>query len=228
MERLPRLIALLTMLQSRKVLTAAQMAERFDVSVRTIYRDLRVLEEAGIPIGAEAGEGYFLADGYRLPPLQVSEMEAFAILIANTLLQRHGDQSVKEAFSSLSDKVSNLLPSDQKERLGQLDLKMGTSLPSRNKKEAQLLKIQKAIVEYQVLHLKYLDSAGKWSERDVEPLGLYFTVESWVMVAHCRLRKDEREFRVDRIQEILEKDEHFALRPFALQRYFQKKQESHL
>ena len=63
---------------------------------------------------------------------------------------------------------------------------------------------------------------------DVEPLGLYFTVESWVMVAHCRLRKEEREFRVDRIQEVREKEEHFALRPFALQRYFQKKQESHL
>jgi len=222
MHRLARLIAILSMLQSRKLLTAQQMADRFEVSIRTIYRDLRTLEEAGIPIGAEAGEGYFLADVFRLPPINITEMEAFAVLIAQKLVQQQADASIKEPFASLADKVANLLPSEQKEKLGALDFKIGPSRNKQSPKEGHLLLLQKAISEYTVLSLKYRSSGGMYSERDIEPLGLYFTLENWVLVAYCRLRQEEREFRLDRILDLQEKGESFPMRIFNLEKYFRK------
>lgn len=223
MKKIARLMAILTSLQSRAVLTAQELANRYDVSVRTIYRDMKTLEEAGVPIGAEAGEGYFLADGYRLPPLMITEMEAFSILTAGKMLQQQGDRSLQKEFDSLSEKVAALLPPSQRAQLQVLNAKIGPSTAKQAPESAHLLTIERAIGALQSLDLKYRSSSSAYSERRINPLGLYFTSDSWVLVAWCHLREEEREFRLDRIIELKESDAHFSLQPFALDRYFRNK-----
>jgi predicted DNA-binding transcriptional regulator YafY len=87
MNRIDRLTAILVQLQSKKVVKAHEIADRFEISLRTVYRDVRALEEAGIPIGAEAGKGYFILDGYHLPPVMFSQQEANALVLGSKLIE---------------------------------------------------------------------------------------------------------------------------------------------
>lgn len=88
MNRIDRLSAILIQLQSKKIVRAQEIADRFEISLRTVYRDIRALEEAGVPIGAEAGIGYFLMEGYNLPPVRFSKEEAGSILMATKLAEK--------------------------------------------------------------------------------------------------------------------------------------------
>lgn len=223
MKKMSRLIAILTSLQSRSVLTAQQMAHHYEVSIRTIYRDIKSLEEAGLPIGTEAGGGYFLTDGYRLPPLMISEMEAFSILSAEKIIRRQGDHSLQQEFHSLSEKVRALLPPSQRAQMQVLDAKIAPSSPLSGPESSTLSRIEKAIGDLKCLDLKYRSSSGAYSERRINPLALYFTVDSWIVVAWCHVREEEREFRLDRIIELSDSDTHFSLQLFSLDRYFQNK-----
>ena len=121
MNRIDRLIAILIHLQSKKTVTARELAERFDICKRTVYRDIRALEEAGIPIGSEPGVGYFIVDSYHLPPVGFSKEEASALLIANKLTEKLTDKSLQENLNSALYKIRSILNVSEKEFVEKID-----------------------------------------------------------------------------------------------------------
>lgn len=108
MNRINRVTSILIQLQSKKIIPAKEIAQRFNISLRTVYRDIRTLEEAGIPIGSEAGKGYFLVEGFLLPPVMFTAAEVGALITAGKFLNCHGDESFIKDFDSAMYKKSQL------------------------------------------------------------------------------------------------------------------------
>lgn len=206
MNRTDRLQAILTHLQSKKIVKAQEIADRFDISLRTVYRDIRALEEAGIPIGAEAGIGYFLDDSYSLPPIMFSTEEASAILIAGKLIPHTSDKKVDHAFQSALYKIKSVMNTDDKEVLEKLEssVKVFTGMAQIPQKDSIYLQdIQEALVQSKVLKLSYFSHyKQEHSMRETEPVGLLFYAFNWHLIAYCRLRQDYRDFRLDRIRNL--------------------------
>ncbi|NHF60707.1 YafY family transcriptional regulator [Flavobacteriaceae bacterium TP-CH-4] len=224
MKRLHRLTAILTKLQSKTSLRANEMATDFDVSVRTIYRDLEALSEAGVPIGYENSEGYFLVDGYQLPPIMFTEEEAHAMLTAKKIVSQNNDSSFIGAYGKAMQKVTAVLRTSQKKELQLLEERISPSTAKTIEKSSSSVSlIQQAIAKRTVLRLRYRSgSKGEITERDVEPMAVYFTQDHWVMIAYCRLRTALREFRTDRIQSVIETSDSFPPNQFTLSDYFEK------
>ena len=124
-KRLSRRTAILTQLQSRRLVTASKLAENFDVTVRTIYRDIRALEDAGVPIFTEEGKGYGLMEGYRIPPVMFTEDKANAIITAEFLLHACKDESLIKEFTSAVQKLKAIIPDHLKTRVEILEERIG-------------------------------------------------------------------------------------------------------
>lgn len=200
MNRTDRLVSMVMLLQSRRVITAAQLAEHFEITERTVYRDLAALGEGGVPIVGEPGVGYSLMSGYCLPPVMFSPEEAFAFVTGGLLVERMTDASMRDAIRSAMGKVTAVLPSGLQGRVDRLRKTMviGTRPPTKG--SVPLSTVQRAMAEGRVLRLDYLGAArGTHTERLVEPRGLVFYMDHWHLIAWCRLREDMRDFRVDRI-----------------------------
>src|SRR3954463_4872434 len=120
MNRIDRLTAILIQLQSKKIVKAEEIACRFEISLRTVYRDVKALMEAGVPIGSEAGKGYFIVDGYHLPPVMFNQEEASAMLVAGKLVEKLTDQSIRKAFESALLKITSVLNESEKDHLENL------------------------------------------------------------------------------------------------------------
>ncbi|WP_299601311.1 YafY family protein [uncultured Aquimarina sp.] len=225
MKRLHRLTAILVKLQSKKIVQAADLADKFDVSIRTIYRDMLALSDAGVPIGAEAGTGYYLVDGYSLPPIMFTEKEANALITAAKIIETNNDASLIADYNEVVEKVKAILNTSQKEKLELLEQRI-VSPPFRKSPESTYLSvIQQAITDLRVLEIQYTAASQEFTKRTVEPLGVYFTNTIWVMIAFCRLRNDYREFRTDRIVNLIETSEIFPPKLFTLEDYFKKYRE---
>lgn len=108
-KRLSRLTAILTQLQTKRLLTATQLADKFSVSIRTIYRDIRALEQAGVPIITEDGKGYTLMEGYRVPPVMFTEAQANALIIAEQLVLKNKDTSFIKDYTEAVEKIKSVL-----------------------------------------------------------------------------------------------------------------------
>ncbi|MBB5030738.1 helix-turn-helix transcriptional regulator [Prosthecobacter vanneervenii] len=200
MNRTDRLVSMVMLLQSRRVITAAQLAEHFEITERTVYRDLAALGEGGVPIVGEPGVGYSLMSGYCLPPVMFSPEEAFAFVTGGLLVERMTDASMRDAIRSAMGKVTAVLPAGLQGRVDRLRKTMviGTRPPTKG--SVPLSTVQRAMAEGRVLRLDYLGAArGEPTERLVEPRGLVFYMDHWHLIAWCRLREDMRDFRVDRI-----------------------------
>jgi|APTNR8051073442_1049403.scaffolds.fasta_scaffold01562_4 predicted DNA-binding transcriptional regulator YafY len=214
MNRTDRLVALVMMLQSRRVTTAAEMAGHFEITERTVYRDIAALGESGVPIVGEPGVGYSLMRGYHLPPVMFSTEEAFALITGGLLTERMTDGSMREATRSAIGKVTAVLPArvqDRVERLRKTTMVRGRS-PQRG--AVPLSTIQESLAEGRVLQLQYHGVArDAATQRIVEPLGLVFYLDHWHLFAWCRLRGDVRDFRVDRILECVPLSESIPPRP---------------
>jgi predicted DNA-binding transcriptional regulator YafY len=122
MNRFDRVTSILIQLQTRKIVRAKDIADRFDVSLRTVYRDIQTLAEAGVPIGSEAGVGYFLADGYRLPPVMFTKEEVTAFLTAEKFIEKFTDNSIDHNFKSGMMKIRAILKSTEKEMLESIEV----------------------------------------------------------------------------------------------------------
>lgn len=208
MNRTDRLAAILIMLQSRKIVRSIDIADKFNISQRTVYRDLKALDEAGVPIGAEAGVGYYLIDGFHLPPVMFNTKEAGAMLIAEKLVNCFSDESVRQNFGLASDKIKSVLPTSQQEFLGLVDQQIQilhqpvASTP--NAGNNFIADIQTAISSKKCLDINYRSNSKKEdSNRIVEPVGLCFYGFKWHLIAFCQLRNDYRDFRLDRIKELV-------------------------
>jgi predicted DNA-binding transcriptional regulator YafY len=200
MNRIDCLVALVMMLQSRRVTTAAEMAAHFEITERTVYRDIAALGESGVPIVGEPGVGYSLMRGYHLPPVMFSAEEAFALITGGLLTERMTDGSMRESIRSAIGKVTAVLPDALQGRVDRLRKTVLVRGHSPAQGAVPLSVIQQALASARVLHLHYHGAArGEPTKRVVEPLGLVFYMDHWHLIAWCRLREDVRDFRVDRI-----------------------------
>ena len=214
MNRIDRISAILIHLQSRRVVRASEIAERFNISLRTVYRDIRTLEEAGVPLMGEAGVGYSIMDGYRLPPVMFSREEATAFLTAEKLMERMTDPSSDGHYKSAMYKVRSVLRLAEKDFLENIDghiqvLKSRRGAPIKLELNPLQL-VLKAIGERNVLSIHYFAMHNQQkTERNIEPVGVFYQDNYWHLVAWCRLRKDYRDFRLDRISDIALTGERF-------------------
>jgi len=207
MNRIDRLSAILIHLQSKKIVTAGEIAERFDISKRTVYRDIRALEEAGIPIGSEIGVGYFIVDSYHLPPVGFSKEEASALLIANKLTEKLTDKTLQENLNSALYKIRSILNNTEKEFIENIDqhIEVFSSSPIQksNIPEKIMDTILKGIDKKKALEITYKSiSKAESTCRIVEPVGICHYSFNWHLIAFCKLRNDYRDFRIDRIERI--------------------------
>jgi len=206
MNRIDRLTAILVQLQSKRVVKAEEIADRFEISLRTVYRDVKALMEAGVPIGSEAGKGYFIVDGYHLPPVMFTQDEASAMLLAGKLVEKMTDKSIRQAFESSLLKIKAVMNESDKDLLEDLHahIEVRRSPSDQNEFPNEFLsEIQRAVVGKEVMRMEYFSSYNEAStERDVEPIGLVHYSAAWHLIAWCRLRNGYRDFRADRIKNL--------------------------
>ena len=214
MNRLDRLSSILIQLQSRTRLRAQDIAQRFEIGLRTVYRDIRTLELAGIPIIAEAGKGYSLAKGYKLPPVMFTREEVIALITAEKLLVKLADESSGKSYRLAMDKIRSVLKTSEKEYLENMEtnIEVIASRPQRYHPLVidPLQTIIAAISAKEVLSLTYLPAYEDTPcERDIEPVGVFYLDHFWHLIAWCRLRNDYRDFRFDRMQNLHPKGENY-------------------
>lgn len=224
MNRIERLHAITTVLQSKRIVKAEELARKFDVSLRTIYRDIRALEAGGMPIGAEAGIGYFLIDGYHLPPIMFTKEEGRSLIMAGKLMEKVSDPSVNVPFQAALTKVRAVLDNEKKDDLQGLEDRIivhpfPDHSPTPN--NAVLDKIKEAIIQKFVLEVEYFSNyKGEATIRKVESIGLTYYSNHWHLIAFCQLRKDYRDFRTDRMGKVKVLPERFqSFRHPSLQEY---------
>lgn len=227
MNRIDRLSAILIQLQSKKVVRASEIAERFDISLRTVYRDIRALEEAGVPIGAEAGIGYFLNSEFNLPPVMFTQEEACAFLLAEKLVRKLSDAKVSNAFEGALFKVKSVLKSSEKEHLEKLTNKIAVFNRNPLDDSTQnlfLTDIQSALANKQIISLDYKAKYNQEiSNRIIEPVSLCNYDMHWHLIAYCRLRNDYRDFRLDRTIALKVLEEQFTgVNHLSLNEYFER------
>lgn len=197
MNRIDRLMGLITVLQSKKYVLPETLASRFDMSLRTVYRDIKALNEIGVPVSFEPNKGYHIARGFFLPPLLFSTEEANALILLQTLAHRFTDQSIARHSQSALNKIKAVLRSFDKDLADQMSTQVDIYVPEEEKATtAHLATLQQAIVRKQILHIRYADSKGSHTERDIEPVGLVFYTYQWHLVAWCWLRNEYRDFKV--------------------------------
>lgn len=225
MNRIDRVSAILIQLQSKKWVTAAEIAHRFGISLRTVYRDLKALDEAGVPIGAEAGKGYYLVEGYRLPPVMFTREEAGALLMAEKMVEKFTDNSVNENYQSAMFKIKSVLPDTEKQFVVDLNSNIEIFYYQQTENPNNFISlIQKALVNKQLIRIQYKSAyKDELTGRELEPVGLCFYSISWHLIAFCRLRNEYRDFRIDRIQSLELSPENFKPREsLTVKEYFRK------
>jgi predicted DNA-binding transcriptional regulator YafY len=203
MNRIDRLTAILIQLQSKRVVKAEEISDRFEISLRTVYRDVKALMEAGVPIGSEAGKGYFIVDGYHLPPVMFNQHEASAMLTAGKLVEKMTDDSIRKAYESALLKIKSVLNDSEKDHLENLQSSIAVfRFPDQQMESPNeyMADVQRAISQRQVMNLEYNSAKQELTKREVEPIGVVYYSGRWHMIAWCRLRNGYRDFRIDLIQ----------------------------
>ncbi|MGZ3881898.1 MAG: helix-turn-helix transcriptional regulator [Flavisolibacter sp.] len=211
MNRIDRLFGILVLLQSRKYVTAEAIGEKFGISVRTVYRDVKALCEQGIPVSFEQHRGYFIVQGYFLSPVAFSFEEASALLLMENLVYGFADRSVQKSYSSALNKIKAVLRTAQKEKLEALASNIKLQLPPSIKNDFDYLTIlQEAISAKHIVELEYRNNNHEVSKRTVEPIGLVFYAFSWHLVAWCHMRCEYRDFKIVRILKLKTTGEPFT------------------
>jgi len=204
-KRLSRLTAILTILQTKRIVTSLALAKKFDVSVRTIYRDIKALEQAGVPVIAEERKGYTLMEGYRIPPVMFTESEANALITIEQLVQKNSDSSLVKEYTEAVSKIKAVLVHSTKNKAELLSGRIAVSpkIPDGSTSNSLAL-IQQALTDFKVLKITYQSAqTNDKTIRHIEPFAFYYNLqESWLVIAFCLLRKDYRMFRLDRILKI--------------------------
>ena len=216
MNRLDRISALLVQLQSRPVVKSSEMAERFGVSLRTIYRDMHTLSEAGVPICGNPGIGYSLVEGYKLPSLMFTKEEAMAFLTAEKIIEQLTDAQNSNYFRQGMDKIRAALRAVDKKYLHD----MGDTIAvyrSRNSRESLpnlMQTILSSINDKLIIEIDYTNADENKSKRALEAVGISYSHPFWYLTAWCHLRKEYRVFRLDRIGNIeITGDKHTKVHP---------------
>lgn len=204
MPRLDRLTSTLIQLQSKRIVKAQEIADRFDISLRTVYRDIRTLEQAGVPIISEAGIGYSIMKEYRLPPVHFTEEEALSFITAEKFIENLTDEATIQAYKSALYKIKAVLGHGQKELVDDLSERIAVVknqyLPENRNEQLNISQFLRAINQKRVIQMDYqANQTQSHTTRKVEPIGIYNAGSYWYLIAFCQLRKDYRNFRIDRI-----------------------------
>ena len=212
MRRADRLFLIINALRGRRTaLRARQLAETLGVSLRTVYRDVADLQLSGVPIEGEAGVGYVLRKGSDIPPLMFSADELESLVVGTRFVRAFAGAKLAESAQTALMKIEAVLPPELRERSARTriyapiwrdEYKLAFA--------ARIDRLHAAIEARQVLRLAYRDEAGNISAREVEPLCLSFWGGKWTLGAWCRLRRDFRNFRPDRIAACVPSDEVFV------------------
>jgi predicted DNA-binding transcriptional regulator YafY len=213
LKKINRIVAILTHLQAGKNVTAQALAERFNVSLRTIYRDMRTIEEAGVPIIGEAGQGYSLMEGYRLAPVMFTREEAESFIAAEKLMQQLTDETLGKHYESAMYKIKVMMRATEKERLESLE----QSIEVRPRAEMfndevphALATILEAIADRKQILMTYQAQYQEPSVRSIEPVGIFHESGFWYFAGYCTLRQAYRQFRLDRIIKLSATDNPFT------------------
>ena len=215
MNRIDRLFAILLTLQHKRRIRARDLAEQFEVSKRTIYRDLSALNQMGIPIATFPGEGFELVEGYYIPPLMFTENEAVAMLLGSRLLMQQAAGSLPRSASQALAKLTVALPEQVRRRAEALTDIISFITPNQkfDLDDPQLITLQRAIQEKRVIHIRYHSyQKDEVTDRDVEPHQLFYSDGIWYLEGYCRWRKAIRAFRLSRIEKLELRRETFSKR----------------
>ncbi len=227
MNRIDRISAILIQLQSRKIVKAQDIADRFSISLRTVYRDIKTLEEAGVPLIGEAGVGYSLLDGYRLPPVIFTLEEAMAFITAEKLVEKLTDAANSEHYQSAMYKVKAVLRSTEKDFINNMDNHIEV-LKAKRPPHIQadvnpLQTILKATAEKKILNLQYFAYyRQEYTRRCIEPIGVFYLDNYWHLIAWCQMRKGYRDFRFDRITDLVITEQKYEDKHPSLKTYLEK------
>ncbi|MGV6859575.1 MAG: helix-turn-helix transcriptional regulator [bacterium] len=212
MRRADRLFQIVQILRNKRQVTARQLAERLEVSERTIYRDVQDLSLSGVPVEGEPGVGYHLRYSLDIPPLMFSSDELEALVLGSRMLEAWGSTALSDSARSVLDKIEAAIPEELKPRLQDSKL----FVPRFHSSEditGVLDTCRQAISQQRILGLAYARQDGTPSQREVKPLGLFFWGKVWTMTTWCLLRSDFRNFRIDRIHSLSLHEKTFEIEP---------------
>lgn len=210
MRRAERLFEIILLLRRRKVVKARELAERLEVSERTIYRDVQALIASRVPIDGEAGVGYSLRPGFELPPLMFRADELEALVFGARIVQGWCDREMARAAEAALTRLEPTLPSHLQHLLG--DATLWAPVDRRRPGLAfDLAALRAAVRARRKIRFRYRDEHGAETARCVQPITLWFYGPVWLAGAWCELRDDLRFFRLDRMREVEFLDESFAL-----------------
>ena len=210
MKQMDRRLLILMRLREERPVRAADIAEECGCSVRTIYRDIDALCQAGVPVAAMPGEGYRMVEGYHLPPIAFTVEEAVQLLLGSELAVGLGTAPQRDAARAAAAKVEAVLQPDTRHEVERLRQRIRVSSWPRGDVSRWLPLLQESVIDDRVVRLRYHSfSENEVTEREIEPHYLFFYGNDWHVVGHCRLRDGVRDFRVGRIQEAQLLDERF-------------------
>lgn len=200
MRKASRLFEIIQILRvARRPVTAAAIAERLEVTVRSIYRDIGALQAMRVPIDGERGIGYILRPGFDLPPLMFTIEETEAVVLGLALIERTGDKELTQAAKKVSAKIAAAVPPPLRQTISARSLHAwGPIAPQPQNVDFTL--IRRAIRDEEKLDLAYQDEQGRVTQRIIRPLALIYYLDAAVIVGWCELREAIRNFRLDRTQ----------------------------
>jgi predicted DNA-binding transcriptional regulator YafY len=215
MNRTDRLLAIVLELQSKKWVRAEDLAETFEVTKRTIYRDMLALDESGVPIVSIPGQGYSLDEGYFLPPLTFNTDEAIMLLLGSDFVGQNFDAPYRDAAQSAGQKITAVLPEKLRQEVEYLESSIRFIALNGPFAPETLQKLRRAIIQHRRVRFRYHapNRDGKLDTttlREADPYGLIHIAGTWVLVAYCHLRHNIRHFRLDRMDEVAVLDQKFT------------------
>ncbi len=220
MRRADRLFQIVQYLRGGRLLTARNLAERLEVSDRTIYRDIADLVGAGVPIEGEAGVGYLMRSGFDLPPLMFTRDEIVALVAGARMLQAWGGANMAAAAQEALVKIDAVLPDAERQRAASVRIHAIPAPEMAPDLRQRLDALERMVDEHRRIEIAYRDAADRQTRRHLRPLGLWFWGKVWTLVAWCELRDDFRMFRIDRIDRITDAGRFRPERAKSLARFF--------
>jgi len=223
-RRADRLFQIIQYLRNRRLTTAKWLAEKLEVSERTIYRDIQDLMLSGVPIEGEAGVGYVLRRGFDIPPIMFTKDEIEALVIAARMAKTWAGTKLARSTENALDKIEAVLPDNLKKELAKPRLYTPEVL-TNDTTSALLDELREAVNAKQMIRIDYLSLKDESTQRELKPLGLFFWGKIWTLAAWCELRHGYRSFRVDRIttvsitDRVFEEDEQISFSGFLNEKY---------
>ncbi len=215
MNRTDRLLAIVLELQARKRVRAEDLAETFETSKRTIYRDIQALCETGVPIVSIPGRGYSLMEGYFLPPLSFNTEEAITLLLGTDLVAQNFDEQYREAAVSATRKIAAVLPDRLRSDVEDLERSIRFIAVKGHAAPETLQRLRYAVIQRKTVrfayHARYRDGKpSSTSQREADPYSLIHIGGAWMLAAYCHTRHDIRNFRLDRMEDVVITDSVFV------------------